>query len=458
MTSKLLVTILAAVQTSALASSQAPVPPQPALARQIDVQPPALKIEQAALDNGLKIVVAEDHARPILNMQVWYHVGSKNEREGRTGFAHLFEHMMFRGSKNVGPEEHMRLVREAGGVVNAYTSFDQTVYWQTVPSNYLERVIWLEADRMASLVVNEDNFKKEREVVKEERRLRFENPPYGLLAEVLIDATFQVYPYKHMPIGSMEDLNKATVADVKEFFDTFYVPDNATLVIVGDVDAKQAVTLARKHFGPLPRSKKPVPRVTVTEPPQTEPRELTRAFNNVPLPAVASAYELPPLGHPDTYALQIASDILSSGQSSRLYRRLVYEEQVAVGASGQGLFLEGPSIFFAFGVANQGKDVKQVAASLYDVIDGMRKTPVTDEELAKAKNQIISRFVVGRQTAQEKADALGAAAVLRGNPEIYNTELANYQKVTAADVQRVCAKYLANTNETRFWVHPEKKP
>jgi zinc protease len=458
MTSKLLVTILAAVQTSALASSQAPVPPQPALARQIDVQPPALKIEQAALDNGLKIVVAEDHARPILNMQVWYHVGSKNEREGRTGFAHLFEHMMFRGSKNVGPEEHMRLVREAGGVVNAYTSFDQTVYWQTVPSNYLERVIWLEADRMASLVVNEDNFKKEREVVKEERRLRFENPPYGLLAEVLIDATFQVYPYKHMPIGSMEDLNKATVADVKEFFDTFYVPDNATLVIVGDVDAKQAVTLARKHFGPLPRSKKPVPRVTVTEPPQTEPRELTRAFNNVPLPAVASAYELPPLGHPDTYALQIASDILSSGQSSRLYRRLVYEEQVAVGASGQGLFLEGPSIFFAFGVANQGKDVKQVAASLYDVIDGMRKTPVTDEELAKAKNQIISRFVVGRQTAQEKADALGAAAVLRGNPEIYNTELANYQKVTAADVQRVCAKYLANTNETRLWVHPEKKP
>jgi zinc protease len=436
---------------------QAAAPPQTSPAAQIDVQPPTLKIEQAALDNGMKIVVAEDHARPILNLQVWYHVGSKNEREGRTGFAHLFEHMMFRGSKNVGPEEHMRLVREAGGVVNAYTSFDQTVYWQTVPSNYLERMIWLEADRMASLVVNEENFKKEREVVKEERRLRFENPPYGLLAEVLIDATFQVYPYKHMPIGSMDDLNKATVADVKEFFDTFYVPDNATLVVVGDVDAKQVVALARKHFGPLAKSKKPIPRVTVTEPPQTEPRELTRAFNNVPLPAVASAYELPPLGHPDVYALQIASDILSSGQSSRLYRRLVYEEQIAVGAAGQGIFLEGPSIFFAFGIANQGKDVKQVAASLYDVIEGMKKAPVTDEELAKAKNQAISRFVMGRQTAQEKADALGAAAVLRGDPEKFNTELANYQKVTAADVQRVCAKYLVNTNETRLWVQPEKK-
>jgi zinc protease len=423
----------------------------------IDVLPPRLAIAQHALENGLRIVIAEDHARPILNLQVWYHVGSKNEREGRTGFAHLFEHLMFRGSKNVGPEEHMRLIREAGGAVNAYTAFDQTVYWETVPSNYLERVIWLEADRMASLAINDETFKKEREVVKEERRLRVENPPYGLLTETLLDATFQVYPYKHSPIGSMEDLNKATAADVKEFFDTFYVPDNATLVIVGDVDATRALALARKHFGPLPRSKRPVPRVTVTEPPQKEPRELTRSFGNVPLPAVASAYLLPPLGHPDTYALRIASDILSSGQSSRIYRRLVYDEQVAVGAAGQAFFLEGPSIFFAFGVANQGKDVKQVAASLYDVIEGMKNAPVAAEELTKAKNQIVSRFVMGRQTAQQKADALGAAAVLRGNPELYNTELASYQRVTAADVQRVCQKYLVGTNETRLWVSPQKQ-
>jgi zinc protease len=448
---------LPAAQTASLVQTQ-PAPAAASQAAELDVQPPRLHIEQHALENGLKIVLAEDHARPILNLQVWYHVGSKNERKGRTGFAHLFEHMMFRGSKNVGPEEHMRLIREAGGVVNAYTSFDQTVYWQTVPSNYLERVMWLEADRMASLVINEETFKKEREVVKEERRLRLENPPYGLLAETLLDATFQVYPYKHMPIGSMEDLNQATAADVKDFFDTFYVPDNATLVIVGDFDAKRALALARKHFGPLPRSRQPVPRVAVSEPPQKEPRELTRSFSNVPLPAVASAYQLPPLGHPDTYALQIASDILSSGQSSRLYKRLVYDEQIAVGAAGQGIFLEGPSIFFAFAVANQGKDVKQVAASLYDVIEGMKKAPVAPEELSKAKNQIVSRFVIGRQTAQEKADALGAAAVLRGNPELYNTELVSYQRVTAEEVQRVCQKYLVGTNETRLWVMPEKKP
>jgi zinc protease len=176
-----------------------------------DVTPPTLKIASHTLENGLQVVLAPDTSRPVVNVQVWYRVGSKDEREGRTGFAHLFEHMMFRGSANVGPEEHMRLVREAGGVVNAYTSFDRTVYWQTVPSNHLERVLWLEADRMQTLVVNEENFQKEREVVKEERRLRYENPPYGMLAEWVLDATFEVYPYKRSPIGSMEDLNAATV-------------------------------------------------------------------------------------------------------------------------------------------------------------------------------------------------------------------------------------------------------
>jgi hypothetical protein len=193
-------------------------------------RPPTLSITKAELPNGLKLVMHEDHSRPVINLQVWYHVGSKDEREGRTGFAHLFEHLMFRGSKNVGPEEHMKYVREAGGQVNAYTSFDQTVYWETFPSNYLERMLWLEADRMSSLNISEENFTKEREVVKEERRLRYENPPYGMISADLWAMEYQQYPYKHPPIGSMEDLNKATVADVQQFFDTFYVPNNATVV------------------------------------------------------------------------------------------------------------------------------------------------------------------------------------------------------------------------------------
>jgi zinc protease len=433
------------------------LPARPPLSAGSDVKPPKLQIEAHTLDNGLQVVLAPDPSRPVVNVQVWYRVGSKDERKGRTGFAHLFEHMMFRGSANVGPEEHMRYVREAGGAVNAYTDFDRTVYWQTVPSNHLERMLWLEADRMASLVVNEENFKKEREVVKEERRLRFENPPYGLLAEWVLDATFQVYPYRYLPIGSMDDLNAATVADVKAFFDTYYVPNNATLVIVGDFEPKAVLAQARTHFGRIPASKD-VPRVAAQEPPQTELRVIDKADPKAPLPAVASAFKLPSRGHADSYALQVAFDILSAGQSSRLYRRLVYEEQSAVAAQAQLILLEGPSIGFLFGVANQGRDVKAVASSVRDVVNGLAAAPPTAEEVEKVKNTIVSRLVVGRQTMQQKADAVGAAASLLGDPQRYNTELAKYQAVTAADVQRVVKEYLAEARETRLFIQPGAGP
>jgi zinc protease len=429
----------------------------PTVSARSEVTPPKLKIESHSLDNGLQVVLAQDTSRPVVNVQVWYRVGSKDERKGRTGFAHLFEHMMFRGSANVGPEEHMRYVREAGGAINASTDFDRTIYWQTIPSNHLDRILWLEADRMASLVVNEENFKKEREVVKEERRLRIENPPYGMLAEWVLDATFQAYPYKYLPIGSMEDLNAATAADVKEFFDTYYVPDNATLVVVGDIDTKVALDLARKHFGRIPRSKN-VPRVKAVEPPQTELRVLNKSDQKAPLPAVASAFKLPSRGHADTYALQIAFDILSTGESSRMYRKLVYEEQSAVAAQAQLLLLEGPSIGFVFGIANQGKDVKDVAKSIRAVVDGLAAAPPSAEELEKVKNTIVSRLVVGRQTMQEKADDVAAAASLMGDPERYNTELAKYQAVTAADVQRVIKEYLADGRETRLFIAPAGAP
>ena len=422
-----------------------------------DVTPPKLTIQSHTLDNGLKVVLAPDTSRPVVNVQVWYHVGSKDEREGRTGFAHLFEHMMFRGSENVGPEEHMRYIREVGGTVNAYTNFDRTVYWQTVPSNHLERVLWLEADRMASLVVNDENFTKEREVVKEERRLRYENPPYGLLAEWVLDAAFRVYPYKYPPIGSMQDLNAAGTADVKDFFDTFYVPDNATLVIVGDFEPKTALAQTRTHFSRVAR-RKPVPRVTAAEPAQTQLQVLTKHDPKAPLPAVASAYKLPSRGHADTYPLQVAFDILSSGESSRMYRRLVYEEQSALAAQAQLLLLEGPSIGFIFGVSNQGRDVKEVAKSIREVVDGLAAAPPSADEVTKVKNTIVSRLVMGRETMQEKADAVGEAASLLGNPERYNTELSKYQAVTAADVQRVVKEYLAEPRETRLFILPGSEP
>ncbi len=415
--------------------------------------PPPLRIQQKTLKNGLKIVAAEDRSRPVINLQVWYHVGSKDEKPGRTGFAHLFEHIMFRGSKNVGPEEHMRLVRQAGGVVNAYTSFDTTVYWETFPSNYLERMLWLEADRMASLDVSEENFHKEREVVKEERRLRVENPPYGNLLEEVLRNTYQRYPYRHSPIGSAEDLDRATLEDVRAFHATYYVPNNATLVLVGDFDAAEAFRLAEKHFGPIPRGRR-VPRVRATEPEQKSRREAALQDPKAPLDAVVASYHLPPAGHPDSYALEIASSILSAGQSSRLYRKLVYEEQAALTAQGEALLLEGPSIFFNYAIANPGKDIREVLGSMEAVLAAMAEQPVSQAELEKAKNQILASFILERESMQAKADFLGKCAVLLKDPSRYNTEIDHYRRVTAADVQRVVKKYLAPQRQTRVFIHP----
>jgi zinc protease len=418
--------------------------------------PPALQIYHETLPNGLNVVLAEERSRPVTNLQVWYHVGSKDEQTGRTGFAHLFEHLMFRGSKNVAPEQHMRLVRQAGGQVNAYTTFDQTVYWETFPSNYLERMLWLEADRMASLDISQENFTKEREVVKEERRMRFENQPYGLVSEAVLAETYQIYPYKHLPIGSVEDLERATLADVQAFHSTFYVPNNATLVLVGDFDLSEALQLARTHFAALPRGRD-VPRVQVEEPAHTAPAGGTVKLVNIPLPAVTLSWILPPMRHPDTYALDVAGIILSSGQSSRIYRRLVYEEQLAQFAFGQAQTLEGPSFFFGAAVVNQGKDIEKLSAGLLSVIHELGQTAPASDELVKAKNQLIAGFITGREGVQSKADSLGRCAVLLADPARYNTELERYRQVTAEDVRRVTAHYLAAGNMTRL-VFPASAP
>lgn len=426
-------------------------PPAPSLVDSAPASdtPPAIKIRQEALANGLKVVLVEDRSRPLINLQVWYHVGSKDERTGRTGFAHLFEHLMFLGSKNVEPEQHMRYVRQAGGQVNAYTSFDQTVYWETFPSNYLERMLWLEADRMATLDVSEEHFTKEREVVKEERRMRYENQPYGLVMEAVLAETYKVYPYKHMPIGSVEDLEKASLQDVRDFHSTFYVPNNATLILVGDLDSDEALKLVQKHFSTVPRRKE-IPRVTVKEPAPTAPRFSEVKQANIPLPAVTLSWILPPLDHPDTYALDVAGIILSSGQSSRIYRKLVYEEQLAQYAFGQAQSLEGPSFFFGAAIVNQGKDIQQLSDGLQAVIQELAAAAPSDAELTKAKNQLIAGFITGREGVQAKGDSLGRCAVLLGNPERYNGELERFRQVTAEDVRRVTAQYLNPEKLTRL--------
>jgi zinc protease len=419
------------------------------------LSPPRLEFTQHTLKNGLRLVVLEDHSAPIVNVQVWYHVGSKDERPGRTGFAHLFEHMMFKGSKNVGPQEHANRINDVGGFLNAGTNFDYTFYWQTVPVNALDMVLWLESDRMATLNVDEANLKSERDVVIEELRLRVLNPPYGRLGTLVFENAFKTSNYRWMPIGSQEDLMAATLEDVRDFHKTYYRPDNATLVVAGDVRAKELIAKAERYFGAIPRGTGEIPRPSKPEPAQTEERRVVDYDTKTPLPAAILAYHIPGLGDPDAYPLDVASRILSSGQSSRLYRRLVYDKQVALQAAGQSFSLEDSGLFFFFAVMNAGKTAEEGAAEMEAEIERLKSEPVSAAELEKAKTQLVAEVTVGRQTAQSKADAVGAAATLLDDPKLVNEELARYQAVTAADIQRVAKKYLGKQNRSVIFMLPE---
>ncbi len=423
-----------------------------------EVRPPQLHVVSHQLANGLRLLMVEDRAAPVINLQVWYHVGSKDERPGRTGFAHLFEHLMFKGSAHVQPEQHSRIIEAVGGFDNAYTADDVTVYWETFPSNYLERVIWLEADRMGSLKVDEANFHSEREVVKEERRVRVDNRPYGRVTEDLYATAFTVHPYRHTTIGSMDDLNKATVADVREFFRTYYLPDNATVVIVGDFAEADAVRWAEKYFHGIPRPARSIPRVTVKEPLQKAERRLTKSYSNTPLPGVIEGYQMPGLFTPDFYPLSLASNILSAGESSRLYRKLVYEDRLAIEAEGLGNFTEDPNLFWAFAIMNQGKTAAEGEKAIDAVLEQMKAQPVDAKELEKAKNQQIAAFILGRQTVQSKAEALGRYAVLGKDPNLINTELDRYLRVAATDIQRVAREYFTPRRRTVLVIEPPQAP
>jgi zinc protease len=333
-----------------------------------------------------------------------------------------------------------------------------TVFWETFPSNYLERVLWLEADRMGSLKVDDANFKSEREVVKEERRTRVDNVPYGRVIEDLYAAAFTVHPYHHTTIGSMEDLDKATVADVQEFFNAFYRPDNATVVIVGDFSAEEASAWAQKYFGGIPKPAAPIQRVAKPEPPQTQERRLNKTYPNSPLPAVVIGYKVTGQFSPDYYPLDLASNILSGGESSRLYRKLVYEDQIAAQTSGQGNFTEDPNLFFAIAVMNQGHTAAEGEKAVHGVLDQMKTQPVSAQELSKAKNQEISSFILGRETVQSKADAFGRYSVIGKNPNLINTDLSNYLKITSADIERVAQNYFVPARSTVLIVEQPTAP
>jgi len=417
------------------------------------VRPPKLDYTMTTLDNGLQVVFLEDHSTPIVHAEIWYHVGSKNERPGRTGFAHLFEHMMFKGSKNVEPEGHPSWISSVGGQSNAYTNEDSTVFWQTFPAQYLPLVLWLEADRMASLRIDEKVFQTEREVVKEERRMRVENQPFGRLNEIVYDQAFSVHPYKHPTIGSMKDLEAASIEDVRDFFRTYYVPNNATLVLVGDFETKEASALVQRYLGRVPKSSRPVPRDIPKEPPQTKERRV-QLEESWPLPAVVVAYHITFDGHPDSYPLHIASKVLSDGESSRIYRKLVYEEQLALAAFGGGNIIEDPNLFFAVAIVQPGKRPEDAVNALIAELDRLTKEPISDGELQQAKNQFARDYILGRESNKDKAGQLGHAAVIHNDIKTADGEFDIFMNTTTADVQRVAKTYFRPENRLVLTIMP----
>jgi len=417
------------------------------------VPPPKLDYRITTLPNGLTVVLLEDHSTPIAHVQIWYHVGSKDERAGRTGFAHLFEHMMFKGSKNVEPEAHTSYIASVGGQSNAYTLEDVTVFWETAPAQYLPLMLWLEADRMATLRVDDDAFQRERLVVKEERRMKVENQPYGRLSELIYDQAFTVHPYKHPIIGSMEDLEAASIDDVRAFFRTYYVPTNATLTIVGDFEPDQALRMVEQYFGRIPRPQNAVPRDIAVEPPMTKEKRVTLE-QPWPLPAVVVAHHITYDGNPDSYPLHMASKILSDGQSSRIYRKLVYETGLALTAFGGGNIIEHPNLFFAVGIVQPGHTPEEVEKALIAELDRMVSEPVSAHELERAKNQFARDYILGRETIQEKATQLAHAAVIHSDIRTADGEFDIFQRITAEDIQRVARKYFTPTNRLVLTIMP----
>jgi zinc protease len=420
------------------------------------VRPPKLQYEITTLPNGLTLVLSEDHSTPIVHLQLWYHVGSKNEKPGRTGFAHLFEHLMFKGSKNVQPDAHTSMISSVGGQSNAYTTDDETVFWETVPAQYLPLVLWLEADRMATLRIDKDTFTNERDVVKEERRMRFDNQPYGRLNEIIYDQAFTVHPYKHATIGSMQDLEAASVDDVRDFYRTYYVPSNATLALVGDFDATQAVQLVHQYLGRVPKAEREVPRDIPKEPPQTQEKRVT-VQAPWPLPAVVVAYHITYDGNPDSYPLHIAAKVLSDGQTSRIFQKLVYEKQMAVAAFGNANLIEDPHLFYAVAVVQPGHTTQEVSAALIAELDRLKTEPISEHELQRTKNQFARDYILGRESNQQKASHLAHAIVIHRDVKTADAEFDIFQNITVADVQRVARNYFRAENRLVLTVMPSGK-
>jgi zinc protease len=415
------------------------------------VEDPALKTRITRLENGMTVLTLEDHSTPVVSLQMWVHVGSRDESR-YTGLAHLFEHMMFKGSKHIGPEEHARLLEARGGIVNAYTSQDVTVYHEDVPREALPLAIDLEEERFQNLDISEKTLSSERQVVLEERRLRTEDDPEGRALEMLVATTFMAHPYHHPVIGWRSDVEKVGVPECRRFFDTYYAPNNLVMVVVGDFDTQETLDHVKRVFGRLRPAEK-IPRTPTVEPPQQGERRAVVEFD-VRSPSVWAAWHAPATGHPDGPALDVAGQILSGGRASRLYRRLVYQEQQALGADGGYWELQDAGLFYATASVRPGASIDRVESLLFSEIARLRNTPVGAEELERAKRQLLVALVNGLATTHALAARIGGDYVLLGRIRPLDERIAQIQAVTAADVQRVARTYLQDSGRSVVRVVP----
>jgi zinc protease len=409
---------------------------------------------QYKLDNGMNVILHQNNSTPIVAITLLYHVGSKNEDPQRTGFAHFFEHLMFEGSKNIQRGEFDLISQGAGGTNNANTSQDRTFYYQVFPSNQLELGLWMESDRLMSLRIDSVGVETQRKVVKEERKQSYDNQPYGSIFEETFKRAYKVHPYRWLPIGSVQYIDQATLQEFIDFHSTYYVPQNVTLSIAGDIDITKTKELIKKYFADIPKGTKEIKKVTIVEPPLGgEVRDTV--YDNIQLPLVLQSYRVPAQGTPDAYALEMLTNILAAGQSSRLYKEVVDKQQKAVSAGSFPYFLEDPGLFVVYGIANAGVDASDLEKSIQAEIDKVKKSLISKNEFDKMRNQKETEFVLSNSTNLGVAENLADYFVYFGDANLINTELNRYMKITREDLKRVANKYLNADNRVVLYYLPK---
>ena len=440
-----------AALTVCAATALLPANAQDAAAPLPRVQLKPIKYVEYDLPNGLHVILHENHASPVVATYVLYHVGSKNERPDRTGFAHFFEHLMFEGTQNIPRGKIDKYVSGAGGNLNASTSFDQTDYYFNLPANQLKLALWIESERMMHAQIDETGVETQRKVVKEEKRRSYDNRPYGSLFEELSKLVFAGTPYAWVPIGSAQYIDQATIGEFRDFWKTFYIPNNATLAVAGDFDLEATKKLIADYFGPIPRGKD-IERPKVELPPQNAPVKHDVLKDNTPLPATLHAWRAVKETDPDAYALELLGNILSSGRSSRLYKRLVEKEQAALQVQAFPYLLESAGMLGVYCIGQQGVPLERLDALITEEVELVKKDGVTEEEYRKALNQQEASFASGFGTMNSRAKNLARYHLFYGDANLINTELDRYLAVKREDLQRVATKYFTKegVNILRF--------